>query len=281
MTSRSRLWMKRFAAPALLAVTGIAALALTTARAARLGGLSLAVHQAETSHPSALWHVVHDLCVTDMATRGHAAPCAAVNLGAGFAVVHDPAHPTQLLLVPTARLSGIESPALQTQGSPNYWQAAWSARSLLERQVGRPLPREDVGLAINSVSSRTQDQLHIHIDCVRPDVQAVLRAHAGAIGPHWMTLSPALLGRPYRVRWIAGAELGHADPFKLLARSDPKARANMGAEGLFLVGASRGGRPGFILLSHRDDLARGEIGAAEELLDHQCRVLSQPVAQPS
>ena len=42
-------------------------------------------------------------------------------------------------------------------------------------------------LELNSAASRTQNELHIHIDCVRADVHEALAAHAGHIGA---TLAP-------------------------------------------------------------------------------------------
>ena len=267
-------WLRRAATVSLAAAGVIALIVAGSASAARHGVLSHAVRKAVESHPNALWHVVHDLCVTDMKARGGPAPCARVSLGGGFAVVRDVAHPTQLLLVPTAHVSGIESPALLARRSPNYWRAAWSARGLFEQRLGRPIPRQQLGLAINSVSTRTQDQLHIHIDCIRPDVAAALAASQGRIGTHWSRLTEAPFAGRYRARWIDGPELGAADPFKLLAHADPAARADMGRESLLLVGASRAGRPGFILVSHRDDAALLDVAAAEALLDHTCRVLA-------
>src|SRR5581483_8653143 len=206
----------------------------------RAGGLSDMLKGAEHAHPNALWHVVHDLCVTDKTTSGSPAPCSKVDLAGGWAVLRDPepGHDTQYLLAPTTRVTGIESPQLQAKGSPNYWQAAWSARDLVAKRAGRPLPREAVGLAVNSASSRTQDQLHIHIDCVRPEVAKALTAEAPRLGGHWRTVHSPFFAPGFRGRWIDGPELGAADPFKLLARADPTARADMKNEGLFVMGAT-------------------------------------------
>lgn len=265
----------RRAAPALLAAAlALPVLALAMIGAGRAGVLGTMLRMTSRTHPNALWHVVHDLCVTDMTTSGNAAPCAKVDLAGGYALLRDPEHPTQVLLAPTARVVGIESAQLQGKDSPNYWQAAWSARSLLEQRVGRSLPRQTVGLAVNSSSSRTQEQLHIHIDCVRPEVTAALEAEAPRLGAHWRAVRSPRLLPGLHARWIAGEELGAADPFKLLARADPAARADMKNEGLFLMGAVRAGRPGFILVSRHDD-PPANIAPAEAMLDHQCRAARQ------
>src|SRR5581483_7670374 len=118
----------------------------------------------------ALWRIVHDQCVPDEKENGSPSPCAAVDLSAGeergVAILKDLVGIAQFLPIPTRRLTGIESPELLAPDAPNYWRAAWAARGAMERRLGRPLSREAVGMAINSSLARSQDQLHIHIDCV-------------------------------------------------------------------------------------------------------------------
>ena len=223
---------------------------------------------------SALWHVVHDLCVNDLKVSGLPAPCVKVDLAHRYAVLKDLRGATQLLLIPTDRIGGIESPRLLKPGSPNYWQDAWAARGLFEKNAGRPVPREDLGLAINSMFGRTQNQLHIHIDCLKPKVRDALAAGQDRIGAAWRPFAPAFYGHAYRARRLMGAELGTRDPFRLLAR-DPKARAAMPRETLVVAGmVFKGGEPGFVLLADRADLTHGDQGAGEELLDHGCAALA-------
>jgi CDP-diacylglycerol pyrophosphatase len=222
--------------------------------------------RAHASHPNALWHVVHDLCLRDARLIGRPAPCLAVNRRVGYAVVPDPRRRTQVLLVPTRRISGIESPALLEPDSVNYWQAAWDARVFFERRARRQLPRDQIGMAINSIASRSQNQLHIHVDCLRASVVAYLKAHEGEIGPIWRPLPDPLVGRHYAARRLLGAELDPRDPFKLLAEGNPSAPDHMGRFSLAVVGATfSDGSPGFYLLA--DD---GPAAFAEGLLDHTC-----------
>ncbi len=179
---------------------------------------------------------------------------------------------TQLLLIPTDRITGIEAPELLSPGARNYWQDAWSVRPLFERRAG-PTPREDLGLAINSRYGRSQNQLHIHIDCVRTDVRDTLKARETQIGTAWAPFNVDLAGHRYRVRRVDGADLRGANPFVLLAQ-DAQARADMGRETLVVLGATfQGGKPGFILLSDHADLLAGDIGHGEDLLDPACKVL--------
>jgi CDP-diacylglycerol pyrophosphatase len=218
----------------------------------------------------ALWRVVHNLCVPDSRLAGAAAPCTKVDLGRGYAIIGDLQHPTQVLLVPTARITGIEDPKLIEPGAPNYWALAWDNRDLVERRVGRSLARADVGLVVNSVYGRTQNQLHIHLDCLRTDVAQDLATHIHWVGETWRPLDVDLAGRRYWARWLPGADLSAKDPFKLLAEL-PSARADMGRQTLVMVGAvSPEGEAGFILLDHSADSASADRAEGEELLDHSC-----------
>jgi CDP-diacylglycerol pyrophosphatase len=141
--------------------------------------------------------------------------------------------------------------------------------------VGRQAPREDIGLAINSAFGRSQDQLHIHVDCVLPEVKAALEAHADEIGATWAPLGFVLAGKLYRALRLDGDSLGERDPFKLLAQGSPEARADMARQTLAVVGArSSDNRPGFVVLAATGDTPGNPDGASEALLDHSCAVLA-------
>jgi CDP-diacylglycerol pyrophosphatase len=248
---------------------------------AAAGGL-MAMAPDKSRPSSVLWWVVRDLCVTEQRFLGLPAPCMEVNLRQGWALVKDTRAPTHLLLVPTRRISGIESPGLLATDAPNYWQFAWSARRSLARLAGRAVPRQDIALMINSVPGRTQNQLHIHMDCVQPGVAETLRDHLGEIGDTWRPLSVPLAGHNVLARRLDGSEFGDYDPFKLLAAGVPGARSDMGQEALGAVGAVFAlGRPGFILLAHPFPPDAADLGAGEEILDHRCAILSATTAPAS
>ncbi len=223
--------------------------------------------------PDILWKIVHGKCVVDETKLGHPAPCAVVDLPAGYAILKDIVGETQYLLIPTTRIGGIESAAVLAPGAPNYFAEAWEQTGLVDERLGKTLPRQDLSLAINAVSGRTQDQLHIHIDCIRADVRDALARHAAAIGPSWAPFPEPLAGAPYRAMRIDGATLGQSNPFTLLADGEPGARADMGAHTLVLAGETfAGGKPGFILLDGQADIAQGNVGNGEALQDHACLV---------
>lgn len=229
----------------------------------------------EREDPSALWHIVHDLCARDEAANHLPAPCVAVDLQAGYAVLKDRVRGAEVMVIPTARVAGIEDPALRAAASTNYWQDAWLARRYVEQFARRPIARDDVGMAINSVYGRSQNQLHIHIDCVREELKQQLAENITRIGPTWSRFTLELEGRKYRVMWLPGADLSGRNPFALLAAGDPVARADMGRETLVIAPATTpAGAEGFVLLASRADIAMRGEGHGESLLDHDCRVLA-------
>jgi len=243
-----------------------------------LGIVALAVLLAATARaadPNALWNIVHGKCVPHMTAGQGPAPCALVDLAGGYAVLKDIRGATQYLLIPTARVAGIESPEILAPGAPNYWQAAWDARRFVDEKAGHQLPREDISLAINAATRRTQNQLHIHLDCVRADVRATLAANAAKIGTAWTSLALPPAGHPYMVRRIDSADLAGIGPFRLVADELPGAKAAMGAQTMVMTGAPAegAGQPGFYLLDGHVDPADPTAGGGEELQDHDCALL--------
>jgi len=249
------------------ALWGVAAAALT----ALFGYAGMAYAQ----DPNALWQIVHGECVPDQRQHGDPKPCADVNLAhgvaAGYAILKDIRGATQFLLIPTGRVSGIESGSLLSRGAPHYFADAWTARGFVEKALGHAMPRDSLSLAINSEFARSQNQLHIHIDCVRADVRDALMRERATIGRHWAPLGVALAGHHYRAMRVTGATLGEHDPFKLLASGVPGARSDMGHRTLVVVGMSFADhKPGFAILEDRADPAHGDKAGGEELQDHAC-----------
>ena len=226
-----------------------------------------------------LWALVHDGCVPAAARNRYPPfPCVEVNTAthggaAGYAVLKDRAGRYQYLVLPLARVRGIESPALQAPGAPNYFADAWTARLYVEAALHAAQPRDALSLVVNSASGRSQDQLHIHVDCIRPDVHAALQRLLPVVTEHWRPL-PAPLppnGHAYWARWADGETLA-VNPFKSLAASLHPGDS-MAKHSLVVVGArSASGRPGFLLLSGRVDRPGGDHASGDELQDHDCAI---------
>lgn len=213
----------------------------------------------------ALWHIVHGQCVPDQLSNGDPAPCAEVDVSSGedrgYAVFKDSEGPHQFLLLPTARVTGIEDPVLRAPGAPNYFEEAWHARVYTETAVGGALPRDWVSLAVNSVPARTQDQLHIHIDCLSADVHRALAESAGSIGPQWAPLPVPLAGDTYQA--IAVGSLSTVNPFALAIDS-----ADAALSTVVVVGAGSPEHPGFVVLRRTAAPGSEDQAAGENLQDH-------------
>ncbi len=238
--------------------------------AAALLAIGCAAPVAHAADPSALWKIVDRRCVPDETMHARPEPCAAVDLAQGFAVLKDIRGREQYLLIPTRRLGGIESPELLQPQTPNYFADAWTQVRLVEARVGHGLPREDLSLAVNSAYGRSQNQLHIHIDCIGMAAHAMLRSQAGRIGTGWSVLPP-IGGTRYRAMYIPGETLGAHDPFHLLAASLHDPHGEMGRHTLVLVGTAMP-QPGFFLLDGEIHRLRLDFATGENLQDHTCRI---------
>ena len=236
--------------------------------------LAVAVVPNLLGNGGALWAIVNGECVPHQLHGEGPAPCSSVELQGGvekgYAILKDLRGRAQFLLIPTARIIGIESPVLLESGVTNYVAKAWRARTFVEERLGHPLDRRDVSLAVNSRLRRTQGQLHIHIDCVRQDVRAALSRLVPSITERWAPLGEPLAERQFRAMRVLGETLDDIDPFKLLA-GDGGARSDMGEHSLAVVGADFPGHgPGFVIL---DGLVTSRFGRAangESLQDHTC-----------
>jgi CDP-diacylglycerol pyrophosphatase len=241
--------------------------------AAALVALSGAATSGADGDPNALWTIVHDGCVPDQEQRAEPAPCAQVDLSAGedrgYAVLKDLVGPTQFLLIPTGRITGVESPSILEPDATNYFAAAWRARTFVDERAGMTLPRDWVSLAINSEQGRSQNQLHIHVDCVRADVNEALIDHGSEIGTRWAPFPVPLANHRYSAIAVRGENLDGVNPFTLLADGVAGARSDMGDQTLVVVGWTDGdGQPGFVVLADHADTATGDMASGEELQDH-------------
>lgn len=231
---------------------------------------TLGLLAARAGNPNALWGIVHDRCVPG-ARSGDPAPCVLVE--PDDAVLKDLAGRTQYLLIPTARITGIEDPALLAPGAPDFFAAAWRARRYVEARAGHPLPLDAVALAINPPGARSQEQMHIHIDCLRPAIRDALRALP--ITGVWAMLPAALQGQRYRAMRIGGE--AERNPIRLLAESLRDGDGALGEYTLVATGAELEDA-GFILLAGR--LGADGSGHGEDLQDHGCAIADQAEPGP-
>ena len=242
------------------------------ARALVLLGCAAAVAAAwadpEPAPRDRLRFIVQQQCLPHWRAAHDPAPCVSVDADGldaepqGYAVLADRKGGAHFLLIPTRTIRGVESPEARAPGALNLFDAAWQARAVLADEVGHAIPRAAVGLAVNPLRSRSQDQLHIHISCVRSGVARALRARAPGLGADWTALE--IDGFRYQALRIMGERPGAANPFALLADQLPGAAGSMEQFTLLLSGMDFAEGPGFVLLA-----GSGAPGA-ELMLDSTC-----------
>lgn len=205
---------------------------------------------------------------------GDPSPCALVLIADGrehdYALLKDRVGAGQFLVMPAILIPGIEDPRLGDADATDYFTPAWHARHRVATQSGLRLEREDVGIAVNSLYGRTQDLLHLHVDCMRQDVRDTLKALAPRIERTWSPLPQRRAGHAYHAIRIDGDNSVEANLFHLVRDALCVRRQDMGRWTILLTGARFTDGPGFILLADSADPAHDEQGSAEILMDHQC-----------
>jgi CDP-diacylglycerol pyrophosphatase len=224
-----------------------------------------------------LWQIVHDRCVPNQVAQGKPDPCISVSLATGveggYVVLKDRNGIGQYLVMPTTLITGIEDAKLTSPSTPNYFTPAWQAKRLVEERLGTPLAREDVGIAVNSLYGRTQDLLHLHVDCLRDDVRESLHKLAPKIGRPWALLPSSLAGHAFYATRIDGNDVVSVNPFLRLSEGLNIPPNEMAAWTLVLVGAYfPDGKPGFVLLAAKANPLAGYFASGEALQDHDCRI---------
>ncbi len=218
----------------------------------------------------ALRQIVQNQCVINWTQHQDPAPCVKVFLadeknpqGSGYAILPDKKGAAHYLLIPTQTMHGVDAEELLDPDLPNYFAQAWKSREVITKFVGHPVLRSAIGLAVNNEHSRTQDQFHIHIDCLRQDVVDSLRAAAEHVTTSWGPIS--VLGATYQAMRIEDVSLDGASPFELVAKIGPDVRHHMGDYSVVVAGMQYKSGAGFMLLA-------GTGLTGELLLDSTCAV---------
>ncbi|MBN3762535.1 CDP-diacylglycerol diphosphatase [Burkholderia sp. Ac-20365] len=220
-----------------------------------------------SADPNALWNIVDHQCVPVARTTGGAGFCTSVNLPGRYAILKDINGNTQYLLIPTDRVAGIESPSVLAPDAPDYWVDAWAARQYVGSRIGLTFPPNQLGLEINSQFRRTQNQLHIHMDCMHDTIIKDL-ARFRTVEPgqwHWTKLD----GNSYRVMRVLSLA-GDDNPFRVVAR-DRQGSDLMAQQTILVTGAGPTDADGWLIVNSGLELDDGS-GTAEPMLDHACMI---------
>lgn len=221
-------------------------------------------------HPDALWRIVSQQCVPNQRDNHNPVPCAKVDLQSGFVLLKDINGPLQYLLMPTVKMKGMESPELLQPKTANFFWLAWQERHVMSERWGTQVPDNVISLTINSTSGRTQNQLHLHISCLREDVRGQLDQYANTLNTEWQAFPMALAGNSYIARKVSAAEFSQRSPFIMLASQVPQAREHMGRYSLAMAKLADGE---WVILATERNLLHLNLASAEQLQDHSCKLL--------
>lgn len=230
------------------------------------------------SHSDQLWKIVSQECLPHAKALPANSSCLKVELTPdterGYLVFRDRNGPLHFLLMPTAKIDGIESSRLLDSITTDYFQKAWQERSFLAKQSNQKVPRDIVSLTVNSSYGRSQDQLHIHISCIKPEVKAHLEAQLDRFSERWTSVQYGINNHDYIARTLTEAEFQQMSPFLRLATEVPDAEKQMGRYGLALVAyTSKTHVPMYLLLANKLDILALNLGYTGDIQDYQCDLL--------
>ena len=223
-----------------------------------------------------LWRVVQT-CLVNHKLTGGAFPCLDVQTpngrATGYAVLRAPLEKTHIVVMPTVRTIGIEAEALRAPDAPSYFHDAWIARHFVTDELPKKPGRTDIGMAVNSRPGRSQDQLHIHVNCLRPAVRHALAQQATASRTGGWTRLAILPHAPtYMVHDVRSEDLAGINVFQAVSDGLSVDPDDMDDVTIVVVGADDvHGAPGFTILARQRQPGGFDEAHGEALLDPQCR----------
>jgi CDP-diacylglycerol pyrophosphatase len=162
------------------------------------------------------------------------------------------------LLIPVEPITGVEDEKIFSAPYIDLWSSAWLWS---EKYPGRPPAA--TGLALNSALARTQNQLHIHISCILPDVTKALWKKKISPDPNHAT-SIQLGPNRTTYRAVAVPTLDGANsPFTIARTIAQSTKTEMREQGIAVVRGKKSN--GFYVLDTTENR-----GGAEELLNQTC-----------
>ncbi|AGW94735.1 MULTISPECIES: CDP-diacylglycerol diphosphatase [Cupriavidus] len=224
-----------------------------------------------------LWRNVQQRCLAS-APASHP-DCAQVDRSRGLVLYKDAIGVSHYLVIPAHPVTGVEDGKAWDGAGANPWAFGWEARGIVGQALGKAVPDDMLGLAINSRSSRSQDQLHIHLDCISAAARALVNGGSGAIGTGWTALRHD--GKPVRAKFVpASTPVLTVDPFLLVRNgANDGAAAPPPDRGIFVTYVrDRQGRTGFVVVDQPVDKTAGSNGHASDFLDRRCRLAQELAA---
>lgn len=221
----------------------------------------------------ALWQMVSQKCMTGQSVPPSSGACLKVDEKKQYVMFKASTGPHHDLLMPTFPVAGLESSVLEAPETPPFMAIAWAERGRLAKEAGFPIRDEDLSLAINSRSGRSQNHLHIHIACLHTSVKESLARQADSINLQWSKLPQPIMGKDYFARRVAGPALAQENAFVLL---NDFLRSEGLVPGSFGLGMAMLPDGDFVLLAKGKSLLPFDMGSTERLLDFTCAIAGKP-----
>lgn len=224
----------------------------------------------KSGNPNILRHITLDKCIPNYTQNQNPAPCSEVNLDKNYVILKDLNGILQYLLMPTARLDGMESPELLDNKTTNFLWESWQERHFMSDKLGKPIPDSAVSLAINSKYGRTQNHLHIHISCLAPEIRQILDQQAPTINTQWQALPVKLKGEHYIARRATAEEFQQTSPFLMLANEVKGAAEQMGKYSIAIAPINNND---FVILATKHQWIPLNKASSEDIQEHSCKIL--------
>ncbi|WP_100227916.1 CDP-diacylglycerol diphosphatase [Cupriavidus basilensis] len=217
-----------------------------------------------------LWRNVQARCLAPGAP--HHPDCAVVDRAKGLVLYKDAIGRSHFLVIPDHRVTGVEERGVWEDGGPNPWAFGWDARQFVGQARGRPLPDAILGLAINAKASRSQEQMHIHLDCISRDARDFVSGANARIGTTWTALR--FMGKPVQAIFVPSPEASMSvNPFLLIKHRLGDAAPVVPDRGVFVTYVpDAAGTSGFVIVDQPVDREAGSNGHASDFLDRQCKL---------
>lgn len=226
-----------------------------------------------SGNSNALWEIVSQKCMSGQSIPQSSGVCLKVDEKKQYVLLKDFKGPYHDLLIPTFPVAGLESSVLEASETPPLMALAWAERGRIAEESGLPIRDEDLLLAINSRSGRTQNHLHIHISCLHKSVKESLARQADSINFQWSRLPEPIMGKDYFARRVAGHALTQENEFVLL---NDLLRSEGLEPGSFGLGMAQLPDGDFVLLAKGKSLLPFDLGSPERLMDFTCAIAKKP-----
>jgi CDP-diacylglycerol pyrophosphatase len=212
----------------------------------------------------ALWSLIHSVCVP-ISYFGLSYPCLSVNRREGYVLIRSPIRGMiDVLVSPTTKIQGLESKELLSTEAPNIWLSAWKERSRLNALSSRQLSPTQIMMAVNSKATRSQDQLHLHLGCVRRGVREFFQSQTIPETQTWIPVHIDAVNANFFMKALPADGLKQ-NAFKIVSNELPDGIRSGEKQLVAVVGSETRSFNGFFLLVSFDPIS------AESLMDNLCQ----------